>query len=189
MKTTWNLEWDYKSWEKNYKQSPFIQDEWNQTLTTKINQISAQINMVSHFGGADTIKINSSLLPLFESLTYLTKTDNGEMFLSNKYKVIIDNKLNKDRIYVYLSNIPDTVVIEGKNIFIFKKNSLVSKYKDMVKKDSSLQLNVVSQRKLQGKIIVKNFICEKGLEEKSNEKNKNKSFFSKMIDLFKMKIN
>lgn len=184
MKTAWNLDWDYKGWENKFPKGTTIQDEWNQTLITRINQISAQINMASSFGGADMIKINSSLLPIFESLMFLTKTDNGELFLSDKYKVVIDNKLNKDRIYVYLNNVPDEPVFQDKNIFIHKNSSKLSEYQAIINNDSTLNLKVVSQRKLQGKINIKNFITDESLTEKP----KNKSFFQKIIDLFKNKF-
>jgi hypothetical protein len=187
MKTAWNLDWDYKGWKKYVtKEFSYTQEDWNQTLTTVINQISAQIHMASDFSGADTVKIHSELLPIFESFLYLTKTDNGELFLANKYKIIVDNKLNKDRIYVYLENVPTDAVINDKRISISKKSPKLDKYKKLAEEDSSINLRIVSQRKLKGKIIVKNFNVE--INDFELPKNNNKSFFQKLIDLFKSKL-
>jgi hypothetical protein len=187
MKTAWNLDWDYNGWKKFLtKGFSYTQEGWNQTLATVINRISVQIHMASDLSGADTVKIHSELLPIFESFRYLTKTDNGELFISDRYKVVIDNKLNKDRIYVYLENVPTDAVINDKTISIYKKSPKLDKYKKLAEKDSTINLRVVSQRKLQGKIIVKNFSNEP--EKPTPKKNNIKSFFRLLIDLFKNKV-
>jgi len=41
----WQLRWDYNGWKRvSTAATPYTQKEWNQTLITKINQVSAQIH-------------------------------------------------------------------------------------------------------------------------------------------------
>ena len=51
MEAKWKLEWDYLWWKNKYPEisgSLLTQNDWNQTLVTRINQISAQIHMAAH---------------------------------------------------------------------------------------------------------------------------------------------
>jgi hypothetical protein len=94
----WNLEWDYEAYKKGeYSNSPYVQDDWNQTLVTRINQISAQIHTTCLRGPADTIYLNSYLEPIFETLGYYWSR---HKILSDRYKIVIDDTLENNLIYI-----------------------------------------------------------------------------------------
>jgi hypothetical protein len=88
--------WDYLGW-KNFgiDFGYGIQSEWNTTLITKVNQISNQIHKSSHRRGADTIIINPKNLVLFSSF-YNQETQS----LHNRYKVILNDDISLDHIFV-----------------------------------------------------------------------------------------
>ena len=48
----------------------YTQKEWNQTLITKINQISAQIHKSTLRGGANFIVVSSEVSAIFDDLEY-----------------------------------------------------------------------------------------------------------------------
>lgn len=96
------LKWDYEGWRKLGHNTPFTQRDWNQTLVTRINQCSAHIHKASLRGGADTIRMNSNMFEIIESLEYYNH--NGDKKLS-KYNVIIDDLIYDDVVYVYNSMI------------------------------------------------------------------------------------
>jgi hypothetical protein len=101
-----NLEWNYSEWrETELGSSIYMQRDWNQTLITKINQISANINKETLRGGANRILTTKKILPLIESFEFYF---NG--VLSGRYVVDIDdsfkfgkvnNIASEDVIYVY----------------------------------------------------------------------------------------
>jgi len=62
--------WDYKGYKTPVYDCDMAQHDWNNTLITKINQMSAQIHQVSSRGGADNITIHPSLAPILEDLAY-----------------------------------------------------------------------------------------------------------------------
>lgn len=84
-----NIEWDYLGWNDTELGSAlYSQRDWNQTLMTKINQISANVHQSALRGGANKIIIPKKLYPLFETFEYFW---NGQ--LSGRYKVIVDDQL------------------------------------------------------------------------------------------------
>lgn len=97
-KVFWNEEWDYDAYKNEVNSnSPYVQDDWNQTLVTKINYISAKIHMSCLRGPADTIYVNSKTLPILETLAYyhsFSKT------LSSRYHVIINDTLEDNILYI-----------------------------------------------------------------------------------------
>ena len=68
---SWNLRWDYNGW-KRFSQgtTPYTQKDWNQTLITAINQISAQIHKSTLRGGANWIVVSSEVSAIFDDLEY-----------------------------------------------------------------------------------------------------------------------
>jgi len=61
----WTAKWDYNEWRYGNNGSSFAgytQKDWNQTLVTKINQISAQIHKTTLRGGANWIVVSSELV-------------------------------------------------------------------------------------------------------------------------------
>jgi hypothetical protein len=93
-----SVKWDY---EVEFK-APYTQKDWNQTLINKINQLSLQIHKSTFKGSANCIVIPSYLKKLIESLEYY---NNG--VISGKYRVIIDDTIEYDTIFVLLAYPPD----------------------------------------------------------------------------------
>ena len=119
------LTWDY-----NYPKINGIfnyQKDWNQTLITRINQMSAMIFQKTHRGGANKIKINSALLLLLEDLEYFKIDDNNEMFLGGRYHITIDDSLPKN--IVFLSH-------ETQDILDAKENNIVFCLRNIKKENS-----------------------------------------------------
>jgi hypothetical protein len=67
----WNLRWDYNGWKRLGQNAvPYTQKDWNQTLITAINQISAQIHKSTLRGGANWIVVSSEISAIFDDLEY-----------------------------------------------------------------------------------------------------------------------
>jgi len=72
----WQLRWDYNGWRKaSSAASPYTQKDWNQTLITKVNQISAQIHKSTLRGGANFIVVSSEISAVFDDLEYFHVSD------------------------------------------------------------------------------------------------------------------
>tara|TARA_R110002012_G_scaffold62266_4_gene163814 strand:- start:42921 stop:44759 length:1839 start_codon:yes stop_codon:yes gene_type:complete len=68
---SWTLRWDYNGWKRfQAGQAPYTQKDWNQTLITAINQISAQIHKSTLRGGANWIVCSSEASAIFDDLEY-----------------------------------------------------------------------------------------------------------------------
>jgi hypothetical protein len=70
----WTAKWDYNEWKYGATgNTPFVgytQKDWNQTLITKINQVSAQIHKTTLRGGANWIVVSSEVSAVFDDLEY-----------------------------------------------------------------------------------------------------------------------
>ena len=68
----WNLRWDYNGWKRlsSSGTTPYTQKDWNQTLITAINQLSAQIHKSTLRGGANWIVCSSEISAIFDDLEY-----------------------------------------------------------------------------------------------------------------------
>jgi hypothetical protein len=70
----WTAKWDYNGWKYGGTNGAtlqgYTQKDWNQTLVTKINQISAQIHKTTLRGGANWIVISSEISAVFDDLEY-----------------------------------------------------------------------------------------------------------------------
>jgi hypothetical protein len=67
----WNLRWDYNGWKRlGGNAQPYTQKDWNQTLITAINQLSAQIHKSTLRGGANWIVVSSEVSAVFDDLEY-----------------------------------------------------------------------------------------------------------------------
>jgi hypothetical protein len=68
----WNLRWDYNGWKRlaSSGTTPYTQKDWNQTLITAINQLSAQIHKSTLRGGANWIVVSSEVSAIFDDLEY-----------------------------------------------------------------------------------------------------------------------
>ena len=70
----WKAKWDYNEWKYGGANGAtlqgYTQKDWNQTLVTKINQISAQIHKTTLRGGANWIVVSSEVSAVFDDLEY-----------------------------------------------------------------------------------------------------------------------
>ena len=69
----WQLRWDYNGWKRANSGGGFnayTQKEWNQTLITRINQVSAQIHKSTLRGGANFVVVSSEISAIFDDLEY-----------------------------------------------------------------------------------------------------------------------
>ena len=67
----WDLRWDYNGWKRfQAGQAPYTQKDWNQTLITAVNQISAQIHKSTLRGGANWLVVSSEISAIFDDLEY-----------------------------------------------------------------------------------------------------------------------
>jgi hypothetical protein len=70
----WTAKWDYNEWKYGGNGGAtlqgYTQKDWNQTLVTKINQISAQIHKTTLRGGANWVVVSSEVSAVFDDLEY-----------------------------------------------------------------------------------------------------------------------
>lgn len=72
----WTIKWDYNGWRRQAGFSTnYTQKDWNQTLMTKINQLSAQIHKATLRGGANFIVVSTELSAVLNDLEYFHVTD------------------------------------------------------------------------------------------------------------------
>jgi len=99
----WQLRWDYNGWQRLATQSTvYTQKDWNQTLMTQINKISAQIQKSTLRGGASFIVVSAEISAVLNDLEYFHVTDaSAESMqynmgiekigaLQGRYQVIVD---------------------------------------------------------------------------------------------------
>jgi hypothetical protein len=74
--SAWQLRWDYNGWRKSSSvANPYTQKDWNQTLITRVNQVSAQIHKSTLRGGANIIVVSSEISAIFDDLEYFHVSD------------------------------------------------------------------------------------------------------------------
>ena len=66
----WTARWDYNGLRKTTNGYYGTQKDWNQTLLTKINQISAQIHKSTLRGGASWVVVSPEVSAVFDDLEY-----------------------------------------------------------------------------------------------------------------------
>ncbi len=66
----WVVRWDYNGLRKQTETYHGVQKDWNQTLITRINQISAQIHKSTLRGGASWIVVSPEVSAVFDDLEY-----------------------------------------------------------------------------------------------------------------------
>ena len=99
----WKQRWDYNGWQRMATPSTvYTQKDWNQTLITKVNQNSAQIQKSTLRGGANWIVVSSEISAVFNDLEYFHVTDasaESDQYnmgiekigsLQGRYNVIVD---------------------------------------------------------------------------------------------------
>jgi hypothetical protein len=77
----WKAKWDYNEWRYGGTSGAtlqgYTQKDWNQTLITKINQVSAQIHKTTLRGGANWIVVSSEVSAVFDDLEYFHVSNAG----------------------------------------------------------------------------------------------------------------
>lgn len=72
----WTQRWDYNGWQRIATTSTvYTQKDWNQTLITKMNIISAQIQKSTLRGAANWAVVSSEISAVFNDLEYFHVTD------------------------------------------------------------------------------------------------------------------
>ena len=69
----WTLRWDYNGWRRSNNgqgYNAYTQKDWNQTMITTINQLSAQIHKSTLRGGANWIVCSAEVSAIFDDLEY-----------------------------------------------------------------------------------------------------------------------
>lgn len=66
----WVDRWDYNGWRKSSSTYYGVQKDYNQTLITKINQISHQIHKATLRGGANWVVVSTEASAVFDDLEY-----------------------------------------------------------------------------------------------------------------------
>ena len=66
----WTARWDYNGIRRQTTAYMGTQKDWNQTLVTKINQISAQIHKATLRGGASWVVVSPEVSAVFDDLEY-----------------------------------------------------------------------------------------------------------------------
>jgi hypothetical protein len=90
MSLTNNFVWDYKGFYNRLEIFDYTQKDWNQTLITKINQISAKVFKISNKCGIKTLHVPNKYKSLFETLMYYNNGNNNNNFdatLSGRYNI------------------------------------------------------------------------------------------------------
>jgi hypothetical protein len=77
----WTAKWDYNEWRYGGNGGAtlqgYTQKDWNQTLMTKINQVSAQIHKTTLRGGANWIVVSSEISAVLDDLEYFHVSNAG----------------------------------------------------------------------------------------------------------------
>lgn len=76
------------------------QRDWNNTLVTVINRVSAQIHATTFRGGGNIIQAHPRYRHLFKNMDYVREVD-GHFIFSGRYKVFLDEDTPEDEIRVY----------------------------------------------------------------------------------------
>ena len=72
----WTARWDYNGWQRlGATSTVYTQKDWNQTLMTKINQISAQVQKATLRGGCNWIIVSAEISAVLNDLEYFHVTD------------------------------------------------------------------------------------------------------------------
>lgn len=97
----WYLEWDSRPHDRD--RTIWTQRDWNQTLITKVNQISVQIHKATLRGGADTIRLGSDLwimgLDAYAMLPFRGDTRKVGL-LCGRWTVYLDENVPYNEIWV-----------------------------------------------------------------------------------------
>jgi hypothetical protein len=106
--TSFRLSWNYMGWGGFTPENPYTQKDWNQTLMTKMNQLSAQIYQKSHRGGATHVLVHPKFRFLIDSLEYFNRETSK---ITNRFDVIFDKRVDENMIFVLNKKLIDSEII------------------------------------------------------------------------------
>lgn len=125
---TLSTKWNYLGHNKYSDPDMCSQKDWNETIITMINQVSTQIHMSTcvyeektkstiELGPADTVIMNWRCFDLINNLEYF-KIKKG--MIGNRYKVIIDDDIKEDCVYVCRKDVPINYEKKDRTIGVVK---------------------------------------------------------------------
>jgi hypothetical protein len=114
--TKWHLRWDYFGWKRDsYSETPYTQEEWNCSLATRVNQISAQIHMSTYCSGNHVITHYDNMR-LLEKLDYFKITPEGDYQLG-RHRVLFTDKIEtKNKLFVFSERLMDLKAMPLKKV-------------------------------------------------------------------------
>lgn len=100
MNAKYKTQWDYDGWRvgETNPSSFYTPQDWNQTILTKFNMMSAQIYQASSVGGANKLTCNSKVLELIKTLEYFYPDD---FSIAKRFKINIDDSILENKVYIY----------------------------------------------------------------------------------------
>lgn len=126
----WTLRWDANGWRKAGQPSTaYTQKDWNQTLITKINQISAQIHKATLRGGANFIVVSSEISAIFNDLEYFHVSDaSSDQDSYNMGMAKVGQLLGRYKVYVDPYSPPSSMIIGHKGSSILDSGYIYAPY-------------------------------------------------------------
>jgi len=160
----WKLDWDYIGWTAHTGSFSFAQKDWNQTLITRINQMSAQIYQKTQRGTANRVKMHPIVFAIVRDFGYCIPNGDGTYRISTRYDVTVDDKLPIDKLYVIRENYPmeplihDALGAEIDRVFvtIHADSPQLEEYKAKALENDKMQLDIVEPSMLIGEITIRN---------------------------------
>lgn len=161
MEAKWKVNWDYLGWTAHTANGVFSQKDWNQTLHTRINELSAQINMKCQYGAANTLKMHDFAFSILNTLEYFKIHDDTSCSLGTRYKVLVDNRLPTDKIYVIYDDYPMKLLVQNDTpervfITVHIDSPQLEECKTKKAADDSIILNIIEPNMLVGEITLLN---------------------------------
>jgi len=109
-KKDWDITWDYNGYERA-KDGPyggtFTRKDWNQTIISKINELSAIIHKKTLRGGGNVLECGTNLEYIFNDIKYY---DAEEQMVGARYKVVFKEEL-QSTIRVYNDEAPHLIMV------------------------------------------------------------------------------
>lgn len=128
----WTARWDYNGLRNQTNNYYGTQKDWNQTLITKINQISAQIHKSTLRGGASWVVVSPEVSAVFDDLEYFHVSNAAPE--QDKYNMGIEKTgILSGRYQVYRDpySSPNTILIGHKGSSILETGYIYAPYVPM----------------------------------------------------------
>lgn len=128
----WTLRWDWNGLRKQSSTYHGVQKDWNQTLITKINQISAQIHKAVLRGGASWIVVSPEISAVLDDLEYFHVSNAAPE--QDKYNMGIEkigSLSGRYQVYRDPYSPPNTLLIGHKGSSILESGFIYAPYVPM----------------------------------------------------------